>query len=522
MSRSARLARLAAVFALFMSGMAAAQDARIGLSSAVTSVDPQFYVIGSNSALARNVFDALVNQDDRQQLVPGLATRWTAVDATTWEFELRQGVRFHDGSAFTAEDVAASLRRIPTVKNSPSSFMPFVRAIAGVDIVDPHRIRIRTSGPTPLLANNLSRIAILPKGLEAATTDDFNQLRAAAGTGPYRLAEYRPGERIVLTRNEAYWGEAPRFARVEFRILPNDAARVAALLAGDVDAIENVPSVNLGRLRQEPRVRLARATSNRVMYIHLDTARAESPFVRDRAGNPTPNHLRELKVRQAISTAIDRRALVERVMDGEGTATIQLVPEGYFGHVPGLAPPAADRETSRRLLAEAGLPNGFKLTFHAPNDRYPNDEQQAQAIAAMLTRAGIETAVVTLPAATYFTRASALEFSFILGGAAAETGEASGVLNPLLKTFDAGKGTGTGNRGRWSNARFDALLDQALASVDAGAREKLLQDATRLAIDDLGVIPLFFLANTWATREGFEYRARSDGYTLAENLLRAR
>lgn len=517
-----RLNRLAAALALFVAGGAAAQDARIGLGSAVTAVDPQFYVIGSNSALARNVFDALVNQDDRQQLVPGLATRWTAIDATTWEFELRRGVRFHDGSEFTAEDVAASLRRVPTIKNSPSSFMPFVRAIAGVEIVDSHRIRIRTNGPTPLLANNLSRIAILPRSLETASTDDFNALRAAAGTGPYRLAEYRPGERIVLTRHDGYWGETPRHARVEFRLLPNDAARTAALLAGDVDAIENVPSVNLARLKQEPRVRLAHATSNRVMYIHLDTARAESPFVRDRTGQPTPNALRDLKVRQAISAAIDRRALVERVMDGEGTATIQLVPEGYFGHVPDLVPPISDREAPRRLLAEAGLPNGFKLTFHAPNDRYPNDEQQAQAIAAMLTRAGIETAVVTLPAATYFTRASALEFSFILGGAAAETGEASGVLNPLLKTFDAGKGAGTGNRGRYSNARFDALLDQALASVDPAMREKLLQDATRVAIDELGVIPLFFLANTWATRDGFAYRARSDGYSLAENLLRVR
>lgn len=500
---------------------ASAQELRIGLGSAVTSIDPHFTVIGSNSALARNVFDALINQDDNQQLIPGLATAWRAIDATTWEFDLRRDVRFHDGSAFTAEDVAASLRRIPTIRNSPSSFLVFVRPIRAVTVVDPYHLRIETNGPFPLLPSNLSRIAILPRSLENATTDDFNAGRAAAGTGPYRLGEFRPGDRIVLTRNDAYWGTRQPWTQVTFRILPNDATRVTTLLAGELDAIENVPTAQLARLRQGDRLRLATATSNRVMYIHLDTDRAQSPFVRDAAGHPGPNVLRDPRVRQAISQAIDRQALVERVMDGEGVPTIQLVPPGYFGAVADLPVPRGDRDAARRLLTEAGLPQGFRLTFHAPNDRYPNDEQQAIAIAAMLTRAGIQTDVVALPAANYFTRASNLEFSFIMGGAAAETGEASSVLRPLLATFDQARGAGTGNRGRYSNPRFDALLDRALATVDDTERNRLLQEATRIGIGELGVIPLFFLVNTWATRREFNYRARSDGYTLAENVIRA-
>lgn len=498
----------------------AAQELRVALGSAVTSADPHFTVLGSNSALARNVFDGLINQDDAQRLVPALATEWRALDATNWEFKLRAGVTFHDGSDFEAEDVAASIRRIATIKNSPSSFLPFVRPIKAVSVVDRLTLRIETLTPYPLLPAALSRIAIVPRAAESLGQEGFNAATQAYGTGPYRLVEFVPGERIVLRRNESHWGGTPRWQRVTFRIVPNDSTRIATLLAGDVDVIENVPTSNAAKLATDTRVRIARAVSNRVMYLHLDSDRAQSPFVRDRAGYPAPNHLRDPRVRQAISAAIDRQALVERVMEGEGVATGQLVPSGYFGHVPELAVPKGDRDEARRLLAQAGLGDGFRLTFHAPNDRYPNDEQTAMAIASMLTRAGIETNVVALPAATYFTRASALEFSFILGGAAAELGEASSVIRPLLETFNPQKGMGSGNRGRYSNARLDGAMAEALASVDDATRGRLLREATVIGIGEVGVVPLFFLVNTWATRQGFGYVARSDGYTLAENVTR--
>jgi len=512
-----RTALAALLLGLSVAPPVAAQELRVALGSAVTSADPHFTVLGANSALARNVFDGLINQDDTQGLVPGLALSWTALDATTWEFKLRDGVRFHDGSPFEAEDVAASLRRVAAVKGSPSSFLPFVRPIKAVTAVDRLTLRIETTAPYPLLPGALSRIAIVPRGVEQAGQEAFNAATAAHGTGPYRLVAYVPGERIVLARNEAHWGGKPRWERVTLRIVANDSARIAALLAGDVDLIENVPTTGAARLRADDRIRLARVASNRVMYIHLDSDRAQSPFVRDRAGAPTLNHLRDVRVRQAISTAIDRQALVDRVMDGEGVPTGQFVPPGYFGHAPEIGVPKGDRDAARRMLGEAGVPDGFKLTFHAPNDRYPNDEQTAMAIAAMLTRAGIETNVVAIPAATYFTRASALEFSFILGGAAAETGEASSVLRPLVESFDPARGAGSGNRGRFADPGLDRLMVEALATIDAPAREAKLRAATRIATDKVGVIPLFFLVNTWASRGGISYVPRSDGYTLAEN-----
>lgn len=203
-------------------------------------------------------------------------------------------------------------------------------------------------------------------------------------------------------------------------------------------------------------------------------------------------------------------------MDGQGVPAGQLVPEGYFGHVPEIELDAYDPERAQELLAEAGYPDGFDLTFHASNDRYPNDSLIAQAIGQMLTRVGIDTEIVTLPASVYFSRASALEFSFIMGGAAVETGEASGVLGPLLETY--GETSGQGNRGRYSSEAFDQALQTARMTIDDAERKALLEEAMRIAMDDLGVIPVFFLANTWAIEDGLSFEGRSDGYTLAYDV----
>ncbi|WP_439594971.1 ABC transporter substrate-binding protein [Falsiroseomonas sp.] len=495
---------------------AAAQELRIGLAANITSLDPHFHVIGSNSALARNIFDGLVNQDDRQQLVPGLAESWRAVDGTTWEFVLREGARFHDGAPVAAEDVAASLRRIPKVRNSPSSFLPFVRPITGIQVVDARTIRLTTAEPFPLLPGALSRIAILPAAVEDAETSDLNAGRGLNGTGPYRFVAHQPGDRVELAAVDP----TNPWQRVSFRFATNNAGRVAGLLAGDLDLIEQVPTPDAERLRRAPRIAMASAASNRVMYLHPDQDRDRTPFATAKDGSAIANPFRDARVRRALSMSINRAALVERVMDGEGAPAGQLVPEGYFGHAPAIAAPSFDLPGARRLLTEAGLPNGFALTFHATNDRYPNDERVAQALAQMWTRAGIATQVVVQPGSVFFTRASARDYTLIMGGAAAETGEASSVLRPLLATFDAARGDGSGNRGRYSNAEFDRLLHQALATVEDAPREALLRQATELAIGEMGVIPVFFLANTWASRAGITYRQRSDGYTLAGNAGR--
>jgi len=487
-----------------------AQDLTIGLAASTTSMDPQFYVVGPNSAMARNIFDGLVNQDDKQQLRPGLAVSWKALDDTTWEFKLREGVKFHDGSDFTAEDVVASIKRVPLASaNSPSSFAPYVKAITEVTVVDPMTVHIKTADPTPLLPNNLSRIAILPAEMEMTTTEEMNAGKGVVGTGPFKFVSWSPDDNVVLSRNDGYWGDKAQWDKVTFRVFKNSSARVAAILSGDVDMIESIPTADTKRLESEGDLRVINVASNRVMYLHMDQDRDVSPFAKGPDGK---NPLLKADIRRALSLSLNRQAIVDRIMDGQGIPAGQLVPEGYFGFDPSIQIDPYDPEKAKELLAKAGYPDGFQLTFHASNDRYPNDSKIAQAIGQFFSRIGVKTEVSTLPGSVYFSRASNLEFSFIMGGAAVETGEASGVLGPLLETY--GEKSGQGNRGRYSNPEFDKALNEARSTLDDSKREELLRKATEIAMGDLGVIPVFYLANTWASKAEFSYPGRSDGYTL--------
>jgi peptide/nickel transport system substrate-binding protein len=464
--------------------------------------------------MARNIFDGLINQDANQALEPALALSWKPESETVWRFELRPGVKFHDGSDFTAADVVASIKRVALASaNSPSSFAPYVQEIAEITEDGPLALRIRTKAPAPLLPNNLSRIAILPHGAVTLPTTELNAGHGVTGTGPYRFVSWSPDDNVVLARNDAYWGKAADWERVTFRLIKNPSARTAALLAGDIDAIEAVPTTDIKTIEGNAKLSLVSVASNRVMYLHMDQGRETSPFA---AGADGKNPLTKQEVRRAISLSINRQALVDRVMDGQGKPAGQLVPDHYFGWSPRLSPDPFEPAQAKAMLAQAGYPDGFTLTFHASNDRYPNDARLAQAIGQMLTRAGIKTSVETMPGSVYFARASKLEFSLIMGGAAVETGEAASVLGPLLATFSPT--TGQGNRGRYSSTAFDAALNTAMATVDAPARDAMLQKAVEIGMGDVGVIPLFFIANTWAVKSGLTMTGRADGYTLASDF----
>jgi peptide/nickel transport system substrate-binding protein len=507
---------LAAMFIVAFVSSVPAAELRIGLSASVSSMDPIFYVVGPNSAMARNIFDGLINQDESQQLQPALAISWKAIDDSTWEFKLREGVKFHDGSDFTAEDVAATIRRVPLAsQNSPSSFSRYVREVKEIIIIDPYTIRIKTDGPAPLLPNNLSRISIQPSEFEKTATKEFNSGRGVIGTGPFKFVSWQQDDHIILARNDAYWGGKPEWEKVTFKFITNNSARVAALLAGDVDMIEKVSTTEINTVKKNKKVDVVSVSSNRVMYLHMDHDREISPHAKGPDGK---NPLRDIRVRRALSKAINREALVERIMDGQGIPAGQLVPEGYFGYCPDLKVEKYDPQGAKKLLAEAGYPNGFSMTSHASNNRYPNDAKVAQAIGQMLSKIGIKIEVVTLPKNVYFPRASKREFSFIMGGAAVETGEASGVLGPLLATY--GKNQGRGNRGRYSSPAFEKNYSAALKTVDDPKRRHLLQEAMRIGMRDVGVIPLFFLVHNWGIKSDLVYKVRSDGYTLANGVTR--
>jgi len=513
--------RIAFAAALFVIAVQAyAQQLSIGLGGDVTSIDPHYHNLTPNNNVADHIFGTLIHKDEKQRLKPGLAESWRPIDDLTWEFRLRKGAKFHDGSDVTAEDVAFSIERTGLVPNSPAPFTIYTNQVTERIVVDALTIRLKSAAPYPNMAVDISTVHIVSKkAATGASTEDFNTGKAAIGAGPYRLVRFARGDRIELVRNDAYWGPKPHWERVTFRLLTSDPSRVAALLAGDVQTIENIPTPDMAKIAKNPNFNIYRAVSNRVIYLHIDSNRDRSPFVFDKAGKPLErNPLKDARVRKAMSKAINRAAIVDRVMEGLAIPAGQLLPDGMFGVSPNVKPEPFDPEGARKLLAEAGWPDGFNLTIHAPNNRYVNDEQIAQAVAQMLTKIGIATRVEAMPANIFFTRGSKLDFSFMLVGWGADTGEVSSPLKSLLATFDTKKGMGAANRGRYSNPKMDELLTRALATVDDGQREKLLQQAVEVSIADVGVIPVHFQVNTWAARKGIVYVPRTDERTLAHEF----
>ncbi len=514
-----RLAAGALAAALVLPGTLAAKDITVGLASEPSSIDPHYHNLTPNNALAREIFDRLIMPDDKQVLKPGLAVSWKAVDDLTWEFKLREGVKWHDGSPFTADDVVFTFERAPDVPNSPSSFGTYLKGKA-IEKVDDLTVRIKTAAPYPLMPNDISTFSIISKKHgDGAGTEDYNSGKAAIGTGAYKFVEWVPGDRIVLERNDDFWGDKPEWEKVTIKPIKSGPARLAALLAGDVDFIEGVPTTDIERLRDNKDITLSQGISNRVIYLHLDHFRDDSPFVKAADGGAIKNPLRDARVRKAISMAINRDAIVDRVMEGVAVKAGQLLPEGFFGVSGKLKPVDYDPEGAKKLLTDAGVGDGFQLTIHGPNDRYINDAKIAEAIAQMLTRVGIKTAVETMPKSVYFKRASRgaegePEFSFILVGWGAGTGEASSPLKSLLHTYDKERGFGASNRGRYSNQEVDKLVERALATIDDGKRAALLAQATEIAVEDGGIIPLHYQVNTWAGRKGIVYSARTDETTL--------
>lgn len=510
-------AAIAIASSLVLAAPSSAQELKIAVAADVTSMDPHFFNLFPNNNMAEHIFDKLVQMSPDSQMIPGLATSWKPIDDKTWEFKLRKGVKFHDGSELTAEDVAFSIDRVALIPNSPGPFVAYTKAIVGKEIVDPYTIRFKTAAPHPLMPNDLSTIYIVSKKVATgATTEDFNSGKVTIGSGRYKLVRYVNGDKVELVRNDNYWGDKPGYEKVTFRIIKDGASRMASLLSGDVDAIEQPPTADLARLKSDPKFTLTSKISHRVIYFNFDHLSRVSPFITAKDGKPLDkNPLKDPRVRKALSMMINRPAIVERVMEGEAVPAGQLVPDFLFGATKNLKVEPFNLEGGKKLLAEAGYPDGFGITLHATNNRYVNDAKIAQAIAQMWTRGGILTKVVAMPSATFFPQATDLKFSVLLAGWSTGTGESSSSLKALLMTFNKDKGFGTANRGRYSNTKVDALTEDALQIVDDVKREAYLQRAAELAIGDTGLIPLHFQISLWATRDGIAYTPRVDEQTLA-------
>ncbi|MFD1913611.1 ABC transporter substrate-binding protein [Halodurantibacterium flavum] len=500
---------------------ALAADLVIGRSTEPSAIDPHFSRTGNNQMTADNIFEPLLLTDENLQMTPGLATEWENIDELTWEIQLREGVKFHDGSDFTADDVVFSLERVKDIPNSPAPFTDMVSSIASVEKIDDHAIRIVTHSPNPALLEQIGRVFIVSQAAaEGASVEDFNAGTAAIGTGPYRFVNWRPAESLTVERFDDYWGEAPDYGTVEFRFISNDAARTAALLSGSVDLIDAVAPSDVARLENTPGLKVYGVDSGRLVYLALSMRDDTAPGVVNAQGQPIePNPFRDANVRRAISHMIDRQLIIDRILNGAAVASAQIVPSVLGGYAEDLQPEPADPARARELLAEAGFPDGFGITLYSSNNRFPGDGDIAQAMGQMLARGGLQVnGVVTQPYNVYAGAATNGEFGAFVFSLGASTPNSEANLRALLQTRDTDAGTGGFNRMRYSNPEFDAALNEAVQEFDPDLRNEKLAEATRIAMEDQAIVPLYFQRVYWASKEGIDFTPNLAERTVATDV----
>lgn len=516
---------LASLVAMGLPGFGLAQvvpptdTLRIAAATEPTSFDPHFTYFGPNRQAHMPVFEPLVMYGADLALIPALATSWRATTGTRWEVMLRGGVRFHDGTPFDAEDVVFSIERVKRIPNSPSTLAVYTQAIKSIEVVGPLHLIIETRDTAPLLMQDLANIPIVSRRVSAqATTSTFDVGQGVVGTGPYAFVRWERGRKIEYAAFDAHWGGRPRWRRVEVAYVPDGASRVEALLRGNADLIDQVPPTAQSTIRQRGEANVLTVASNFVIFLHMDQFRKNSPYVTAKDGGAIQNPLLDVRVRKAVSLAIDRRAIVGRALGGAAEPAFQLMPAGFPGTISGAIGHERDLAQARRLLGEAGYPGGFRLVIHGTRGRYTNDVGVLEMIADNLRDIGIDAQAQSLPSNDFFARASSglngePEFSMILVGWASV--EPSGALKGLLATFDQRAGMGSSNRGRYSNREVDDLLGQSLRTVPNQERAELLALATRKAVlDDQGIVPLYFPVNAWGARKGLRFQPRVDSSTF--------
>ena len=518
---------LGLVCAAVMATSASAQTLTIGVRGGPDSIDPHFTATGPHAEALKHVFDTLVWSGDDLQLQPRLAESWKAVNDVTWEFKLRRGVKFHDGSDFTAADVKFSIERIPVV-SGPNPTTIYVRRVKDTRIIDPHTLLVITDGPAPNLPNDFIRLFIVSSKAAAGLTKEsaneaFNSGKAAMGTGPYKYVSWQPKGDLVLARNDSFWGPKEPWARHVRKEIANDAARVAQLKAGQLDLITRVPATDVAALKRDSKLNVQTIDTVYVFNVELDV-RDKAPTITAKDGSAMDkNPLQDVRVREAIDLAIDRKALAEVAMEGLGKPASQMVTPSIFGFNKTLGDRKFDPTAARKLLADAGYPNGFKLQFSFTQDRLPGDRQVGTSIAQMLAAIGIDAQANAQPAAVFFPARTRGEYSMSMSGWGTLTGEAHYTLSSLAHSNDKDKKMGAFNVLGYKNPTMDKLLQDAAIEMDVAKRRKFLEDANALLEKDRQRLPIVAVGSAWAMqKDKVTIKARVDEDTLAMNIKPAK
>ncbi len=490
---------------------AAARDLRVGMPIETTSIDPAAMVVPYNASISLHLYDGLIRRAPDMKLEPGLATAWKAVDDTTWEFTLRPGVKWHDGSDFTASDVIGTIERIKAL-DVPVSFRLYTSSITAMEAPEPLKLIVRTNGPDPVLPGKLSFLFIIPARFKDAPAADFNSGKAAIGTGPYKFGDYVQGQRVTVQKFDGYWDKPAAFDRIVFRTIPNDAARVAGILANDVDAILDVPPGDVPQLKRNSALTVTVGPQDRVISFYSNFG-SSIRFVRGADGKPlTENPFRDLRVRQAMSKAIDREAILDKVLEGLGETASQIFPSTYAGASPSLKVEAYDPAGARKLLADAGYPKGFGLTMQCTSGRFLRDREVCETVAAMLSQVGLQVEVQALPFAVHTQQRLTKELNFYMYSGGTGWGEILNTFIAVAPTPNAQLRVGSANSNNYSNPEVDKLLIEATRTIDDKARWGMEAQAMDIYVGkDAAAAPVYRQVTIVATRKGLRYVTREDG-----------
>ena len=503
----------ATLLALLAGGTGAeARTVRWAASGDPNTMDPHSQNVGTVTMVLGQIYESLISRDRNLGLQPGLALAWRQTDPTRWRFELRRGVKFHDGADFAADDVVFSIKR---ALERTSNYAIYVDTVADVVAVDDFTAEVITKIPDPILPNKLASVLIMDRGWSernnamrpqnTAAREETFTVRNTNGTGPFRLSVREPDVRTVLLRNESWWGWGTpagtgNITEIVFRPISSDATRVAALLSGEIDFVLDPPLQDLERLRRAQTVTVVEGPEVRTIFFAMDVFRDELLYSSVRGRNP----LKDLRVRQALYHAINIEAIRARVMRGQSAVTGTLFPAQVNGYVADQDVRLAfDQGRARALLAEAGYPQGFEITLDCPNNRYINDEQICQAVAAMWTAVGVKTRLNAMPLQTFFPKLQKEDTSIYLLGWGVPTLDALYSLQSLLMSRTGRPGDGIWNYGGYANPRMDALIEQIKSEGDKERRDALIREALVIYREDVPHIPLHHQVIPWAVRNGF-------------------
>ena len=511
--------KLALISAAALAVMAAAPVHAKTFKWSSASDIPTLDIHSQNNALGNGVhaavYDSLVYYNS-QTFKPEaqLATSWREMSPTQVRFNLRTGVKFSDGTPFTADDVVYSITR---AMSKTSNYAVYTQGISRVVKVNDTTVDFIMSGPNPVLLNQLTELRIMSKAWaeknksvepkDIRTKDETYAHRNAMGTGQFMVKEWQPDQKLVLVKNPNYWSKNDsNVTEIIYTPIKSEATRVAALLSGEVDFVLDPSPQDLGRLRANPNLKVIDGVENRTIFFGMDQFRNELPGSNIKGKNP----LKDVKVRMALYQAIDSDSLHKVTMRGlsQPTGTI-VAPQvaGWTEAVHKRFPYSQD--AAKKLLAEAGYPQGFEVDFACPNNRYINDEEICQAVTAMWAKVGVRAKLRTLPLVTYFPMIQRYEASIYMLGWGVPTFDALYSLQSLTRTVGTG-GDGNYNVGRYSNQRMDYVVDRIKTETDLPVRNRLLTEGLQLSNDTVSHIPLHNQIIPWALKKNVDVVHRAD------------